>query len=89
MSSRIYVTSAPLLSGNISNTNSSTNQAHVTIVFTTSDHVSTLLKLASRSPLRMIVIFDRIPLESAKLFAEWGQSVGIKVQELHERTCHY
>ncbi|KAF9453282.1 long-chain-fatty-acid-CoA ligase [Macrolepiota fuliginosa MF-IS2] len=61
------------------------NHAHTTIVFSTSDHISTLLKLAPQiACLKLIVVIDTIPVESAKLFAEWGQSVGIRVQELHE-----
>lgn len=65
----------------------SINHAHTTVVFSTSDHISTLLKLASKTPcVKLIVIIDTIPPQSAKLFAEWGQSVGIRIQELHERA---
>ncbi|KAF5358282.1 hypothetical protein D9756_001698 [Leucocoprinus leucothites] len=75
--------------GDCSNPALSINHAHTTVVFLTSDHVSTLLKLARQIPcLKMIVVIDKVPLESAKLFVEWGQSVGIKVQELHELEAY-
>lgn len=80
--------SSPYLSGTVpSYVFSSINHAHTTVVFSTSDHISTLLKLAPKVPcLRLVVVIDSIPSQSAKLFAEWGQSVGIKVQEWDERA---
>jgi long-chain acyl-CoA synthetase len=57
------------------------------MVFSTSDHIPTLLKLAPQIPcLKMVVVIDATPLSPAKLLMEWGRSVGIKVQELHERA---
>ncbi|KAF7768255.1 hypothetical protein Agabi119p4_7498 [Agaricus bisporus var. burnettii] len=61
------------------------NHAHITMVFATSNHISTLLTLAPKIPcLKLIIIIDKVPVENAKLFAEWGQSNGIKVQEWDE-----
>jgi long-chain acyl-CoA synthetase len=57
------------------------------VVFATSEHVSTLLKLAPKVPcLKLVVIIGSIPVQSAKVYIEWGQSVGIRVQEWHDRT---
>jgi len=61
------------------------NHAHTTVVFSTSDHISTLLNLAPKVPcLKLVVIMDVIPSQSAKVMAEWGHSVGIRVLELQE-----
>lgn len=55
------------------------------MVFATSNHISTLLTLAPKIPcLKLIIVIDKVSVENAKLFAEWGQSNGIKVQEWDE-----
>ncbi|KXN90530.1 Long chain acyl-CoA synthetase 6, peroxisomal [Leucoagaricus sp. SymC.cos] len=65
------------------------NHAYTTVVFSTSDHISTLLKLAPKTPcLKLIIVIDAIPVQSAKIFMEWGQLVGIKVQELSELEAY-
>ncbi|EKM82807.1 hypothetical protein AGABI1DRAFT_82536 [Agaricus bisporus var. burnettii JB137-S8] len=65
------------------------NHAHTTVVFATSEHASTLLKLAPKVPcLKLVIIIDSVSVQSAKLFAEWGQSVGIRVLEWHELEAY-
>ncbi|KAJ8093193.1 medium-chain fatty acid-CoA ligase faa2 [Marasmius tenuissimus] len=59
--------------------------AHLSIVFTTSDHIPTLLKLKSKVPmLKMIVSIDDLSEDSRRILAEWGQTQNVKVTELRE-----
>ena len=68
--------------------NYSINHANLTIVFTTSDHVPTLLKLKSKAPtLRMIVAIDEITADAAQLLKAWADSLKIVFQELP--VCGY
>lgn len=69
-------------------TNYSINHANLTIVFTTSNHVPTLLKLKAKAPtLKMIVIVDEITADAAQLLKVWADSLQIVFQELS--TCEH
>ncbi|PPQ64003.1 hypothetical protein CVT24_009377 [Panaeolus cyanescens] len=59
--------------------------SHLTIVFSTSDHIPTLLKLAPRTPtLKYLVCVDKISLDAAKLLKEWSAAQGLTFQQLSE-----
>nr|GAT59645.1 acetyl-CoA synthetase-like protein [Mycena chlorophos] len=61
------------------------NHSHLTVVFTTLDHVPTLLKLAPKTPcLKMIVSLDPISPETSQVFTEWGQTLNIVVKDIYE-----
>lgn len=61
------------------------DHAHLTIVFTTSDHIPTLLKLMPKVPiLKTIVSIDELSIDSRKILTEWGLTTGVKVLELRE-----
>ncbi|TEB35960.1 long-chain-fatty-acid-CoA ligase [Coprinellus micaceus] len=61
------------------------NHSHLTVVFTSGDHVSTLLKLIPKTPtLKLIVSFDELPEEATKAFKEWAQTQGVEFQTLVE-----
>ncbi|KAF8636675.1 hypothetical protein AX17_003481 [Amanita inopinata Kibby_2008] len=61
------------------------NHAHLTVVFSTSDHLPTLLRLANKAPqVRLLVSIDDLTPEAKKVLVEWGQSHDIKVMELRE-----
>jgi long-chain acyl-CoA synthetase len=61
------------------------NHSHVTIIFTTADHIPTLLKLKSKVPmLKAIISMDDLSLETRKLLTEWGWSVDIHVMDIKE-----
>lgn len=61
------------------------NHAHLSIIFATSEHISTILKLAPKlSTLKMIVCIDKLPLEAANLIREWSQTHGLKFKEFLE-----
>jgi long-chain acyl-CoA synthetase len=64
----------------------SINHAHLTVVFLTSDHVPTLLKLVPKMPnLKMIVCMDTVPSNVATIFKEWSQTQGLVFREFAER----
>lgn len=61
----------------------SINHANLTVVFTTSDHVPTLLNLKSKAPwLKMIVTVDKITADAANLLKAWANSLDIVFQQL-------
>ncbi|KAF8654112.1 hypothetical protein AX16_003645 [Volvariella volvacea WC 439] len=61
------------------------NHAHITVVFSTSDHIPALLKLAHKMPaLKMIVSINDLSSDAKKILSEWGGAQGIKIQELCE-----
>ena len=69
------------------NKTSSINHSHLTVIFTSGDHVSTLLKLIPQTPtLKLIVSFDELPDEATKAFKEWAQTQGVEFQTLAECT---
>jgi long-chain acyl-CoA synthetase len=59
--------------------------SHLTVIFSTSDHIPTLLKLAARAPiLKLIVCMDDLLLESTKILTEWCATQNIQLMELKE-----
>ncbi|PFH50070.1 hypothetical protein AMATHDRAFT_61830 [Amanita thiersii Skay4041] len=61
------------------------NHAHLTVIFSTSDHLPALLKLADRIPhVKLLVSIDDLTPEVKKVFVEWGEVHGLKVMELRE-----
>lgn len=65
------------------------NHSHLTVIFSTSDHISELLKIAPRVPfLKYIISIDNLAPESKRILAEWGASQNVKVQELRELEAY-
>ena len=63
----------------------SIDHAHLTVVFTTSDHIPTLLKLKQKVPmLKMIVSIDDLSEDGKRILGEWGQTQNVKVTEMQE-----
>ncbi|KAJ7605183.1 hypothetical protein FB45DRAFT_1069562 [Roridomyces roridus] len=60
------------------------NHAHVTIIFATRDHVSTLLKLASKTPLKLVVSIDPLSADLRRALSEWGATLGVKIMDFAE-----
>ncbi|KAG7086620.1 hypothetical protein E1B28_002563 [Marasmius oreades] len=61
------------------------DHAHISVLFTTSDHIPTLLKLKPKVPmLKMIVSIDNLSEEAKRIAVEWGLSQGVKLMELRE-----
>ncbi|ESK92844.1 long-chain-fatty-acid- ligase [Moniliophthora roreri MCA 2997] len=61
------------------------DHSHLTVVFTTSDHIPTLLRLKPKVPvLKTIVSIDDLSSETKKIFTEWGQTVDTKILEMRE-----
>ncbi|CAA7267913.1 unnamed protein product [Cyclocybe aegerita] len=59
--------------------------AHLTAIFSTSDHIPTLLKLAPKVPtLKMVVCIDAISSDAAKLLQEWSEAVGLTFKTFAE-----
>ncbi|KAF9001906.1 hypothetical protein BDQ17DRAFT_1357697 [Cyathus striatus] len=59
--------------------------AQLPVVFSTSEHVPTLLKISSRVPhLRLIVCIDALSPEAAKLMNEWAHAQGVQFKLLSE-----
>ena len=64
----------------------SINHAHLTVIFATSDHIPTLLKLVPKVPdLKMIVCVDTVPLNVATILKEWSQTHGLVFRQFVER----
>ncbi|KAJ7445716.1 hypothetical protein B0H11DRAFT_1746452 [Mycena galericulata] len=60
------------------------NHAHLTIIFSTVEHIPNLLKLGPKTPLKLIVSLDPLSPELSKVFTEWGQTHNILVKDIHE-----
>lgn len=61
------------------------NHAHLSIIFTTVDHIPALLKLAPKVPaMKMIVSFDGLSVDARKALVAWGETVGVQVKEFSE-----
>ncbi|RDB21311.1 Long chain acyl-CoA synthetase 7, peroxisomal [Hypsizygus marmoreus] len=59
--------------------------SHLTVIFSTSEHIPTLLKLAPSVPiLKLIVCIDDLALESKKIFSEWSATQNVQFKELKE-----
>ncbi|KAF8201614.1 hypothetical protein BJ912DRAFT_508956 [Pholiota molesta] len=63
--------------------------AHLSIIFATSEHIPTLLRLASTVPmLKTIVCIDPISLDAAKVLREWSQTIGLVFKEFAELEAY-
>ncbi|KAI6164358.1 hypothetical protein EDD17DRAFT_1807011 [Pisolithus thermaeus] len=63
----------------------SINHAELSIIFTTPDHIATLLKLAASIPtVKVIVSFDPLGDNVKGLLSSWGETLGIRITELSE-----
>ncbi|KAI0282206.1 acetyl-CoA synthetase-like protein [Russula aff. rugulosa BPL654] len=61
------------------------DHAHLTVIFTTSNHLAALLRTAPRHPhLRHIIVIDELEPESKRFATAWSQTMGVKLQELSE-----
>lgn len=66
------------------------NHADIPVVFTTSDHVPTLLKLKPKIPsLRRIVNVDKISSDASNLLKEWSHSQGVIFEQLADCGFSY
>jgi long-chain acyl-CoA synthetase len=68
----------------------SINHSQLSVVFTTRDHVETLIKLAPKVPsMKMIVCIDDLQPDVKKVLVEWAKSAGgIDLQEFRDSACH-
>ncbi|KAF8630423.1 hypothetical protein AX15_002971 [Amanita polypyramis BW_CC] len=61
------------------------NHSHLTVIFSTSDHLPTLLKLADKTPqVKLLVCMDDLTPEAKRVLVEWGGIYDTKVMELSE-----
>ncbi|KAF9458659.1 hypothetical protein BDZ94DRAFT_1270171 [Collybia nuda] len=61
------------------------NHAHLTVIFSTVDHIPTLLKLAPHVPmLKLIVCLDELSAEARTILKEWSATQNVQLQELQE-----
>ncbi|KAG6379112.1 long-chain-fatty-acid-CoA ligase [Boletus reticuloceps] len=61
------------------------NHSSLSIIFTTPDHIPTLLKLSQKIPvLKMIVSFDPLENQARHALSSWGETVGVQIKELSE-----
>ncbi|KAG6874279.1 hypothetical protein C0995_001504 [Termitomyces sp. Mi166 len=61
------------------------NHAHLTVIFSTSDHIPTLLKLASKLPfMKLIVCIDDLTPEAKQILTEWATSQNVQLKQLRE-----
>lgn len=67
----------------------SIQHAHLSVVFATAQHISSLLSLAPRLPmLRLIVSIDTLTPELRRIASSWATTVNIKVMDLDESEHH-
>ncbi|KAF9239647.1 long-chain-fatty-acid-CoA ligase [Melanogaster broomeanus] len=61
------------------------NHAQLPIIFTTPDHILTLLEMSSKIPvLKVIVSFDPLDKQVRNALSSWGETVGIQIKEFSE-----
>ncbi|KII88692.1 hypothetical protein PLICRDRAFT_689891 [Plicaturopsis crispa FD-325 SS-3] len=61
------------------------NHAHLTVIFATSQHIPTLLKLAPKVPiLKLIVSIDDLSAESKSILTTWAGVQNVQVKELRD-----
>ncbi|KAF9532324.1 hypothetical protein CPB83DRAFT_847650 [Crepidotus variabilis] len=61
------------------------NHAHTTVIFSTSDHIPTLIKGKVKLPnLKMIVCIDKVSRDASKLLGQWSHSQGVIFKEFAE-----
>lgn len=64
----------------------SINHSGLSVVFTTAEHISALLRLVPTVPvMKLIVSFDELPLEASAAFKEWAQAQGVEFMTIAER----
>lgn len=62
------------------------NHANLSVVFSESDKIPTLLRLAPSVPmLKLIVCIDDLTPETNKILTEWSASQNVQLKELRER----
>ncbi|TFK76601.1 acetyl-CoA synthetase-like protein [Pluteus cervinus] len=62
-----------------------TNHAHLSVLFVSQEHISTLLRLSPQvSVLKMIVSIDNLDPEQKRIYSEWGKAQGLRILELRE-----
>jgi hypothetical protein len=73
---------------NLPSSLSSINHAQLSIIFTTADHIPALLKIAPKVVcMTRIVSFDALSPDAHRAFVAWGETVGVRVEELS--GCEY
>ncbi|KAH0830405.1 hypothetical protein J3R83DRAFT_1799 [Lanmaoa asiatica] len=61
------------------------DSSSLSIVFTTPDHIPTLLRMSSKIPvLKMIVSFDPLDKQIRHALVLWGETVGVQIKDLSE-----
>ncbi|KAI0374775.1 acetyl-CoA synthetase-like protein [Pilatotrama ljubarskyi] len=61
------------------------NHAELTVVFATSQHIPSLLKLAPKTPtLKMIIAMEDLTPEAKSVLSAWGETVNVQIKELSE-----
>jgi long-chain acyl-CoA synthetase len=63
----------------------STNHCPLSIIFSTANHLTSLLKIVPSCPsLRVIVTIDVLPEAERKVFTEWANHVGVELLSFDE-----
>jgi hypothetical protein len=62
----------------------SIHHAELTVIFATKEHIPTLLKLAPKTPLELIVCIDNLSNELKKILTSWADVQKVKLLELRE-----
>ena len=62
----------------------SINHAHITVIFVTKGHIPTLLKIAPKTPLKLIVCIDDLSEEAKKILTSWGDVQKVQILELRD-----
>lgn len=63
----------------------SINHAETSVIFASSQHIPTVLKLAAHSPVvKVIISIDDLNSDSKKILGAWGQERNIKLYEFSE-----
>ncbi|KAG8217331.1 hypothetical protein J3R82DRAFT_5426 [Butyriboletus roseoflavus] len=61
------------------------NHSALSVVFTTLDHIPTLLKMSSKIPvLKMIISFDPLDKQVRHALVSWAETVGVQIKDLSE-----
>ncbi|KAG6854926.1 hypothetical protein C0991_009749 [Blastosporella zonata] len=61
------------------------DHANLTVIFSTSDHIPTLLKLVHKVPkLKLIVCIDDLTPEANQILTEWAVSQSVQLKQLRE-----
>lgn len=68
----------------------SIEHAHLSIIFATSDHIATLLKLAPSLPmLKYLICIDTLTVDASKILRAWAQSLNVRFSEFAECKFHH